>query len=145
MSNNNINDLLQENKRRLAHINATFNPITGQGSIGARKELILSDVPFPQHIPLKMWEDKLIVKLSKMGSIKRFITDYAKEAYTQEAYDCVFEQLVRIRILHDFPFWSASLALIKRKGGGQDMLFRLNRPQRILIVWVLLFELIDKW
>ena len=34
---------------------------------------------------------------------------------------------------HDFPFWAAMFAYIKRKGGGSDVLFRLNRPQRKLI------------
>ena len=45
----------------------------------------------------------------------------------------VVEQLMRIRIKYDFPFWAAMFVYIKRKGGGTDILFRLNRSQRRLI------------
>ena len=40
---------------------------------------------------------------------------------------------MRIRIRYDFPFWAAMFVYIKRKGGGTDILFRLNRSQRRLI------------
>ena len=37
------------------------------------------------------------------------------------------------RIYRDFPYWAAKYAYIKRKGGGDDILFTLNRPQRRLV------------
>ncbi|MEB3373025.1 hypothetical protein SFC43_05050 [Bacteroides sp. CR5/BHMF/2] len=42
----------------------------------------------------------------------------------------VIEQFVRIRSREDFPFWAATFVYIKNKGGGEDVLFRLTRPQR---------------
>ena len=42
----------------------------------------------------------------------------------------VIEQFVRIRSREDFPFWAATFVYIKAKGGGEDVLFRLTRPQR---------------
>ena len=37
------------------------------------------------------------------------------------------------RISNDFPYWAAKYAYIKCKGGGDDVLFKLNRPQRRLV------------
>ena len=37
---------------------------------------------------------------------------------------------MRIRNKYDFPFWAATFVYIKNKGGGEDVLFRLTRPQR---------------
>lgn len=37
------------------------------------------------------------------------------------------------RILEDFPFWAASCVRIKPKGGGEDIPFVLNPPQRKLV------------
>ena len=37
---------------------------------------------------------------------------------------------MRIRNKYDFPFWAATFGYIKNKGGGEDVLFRLTRPQR---------------
>lgn len=33
----------------------------------------------------------------------------------------------------DFEYWAASSCYIKNKGGGEDILFRLNRPQRKMV------------
>lgn len=37
------------------------------------------------------------------------------------------------RCKDDFEYWAARCCYIKRKGGGDDILFRLNRPQRKLV------------
>ena len=43
------------------------------------------------------------------------------------------ETFHRLRCRHDFPYWAATSCYIKRKGGGEDILFVLNRPQRKLV------------
>ena len=40
-----LNDILQEDDRRLAAIAAPFNPVTGEGSIGERVEVRVKDMP----------------------------------------------------------------------------------------------------
>lgn len=45
----------------------------------------------------------------------------------------VRSRILRVRIKCDFPFWAALLVNIKKKGGGQDVKFVLNRPQRKLV------------
>ena len=129
-----ISKILQENERRRAIIFAPFNPITGEGSIGQRVAFTVSDYPITtQYLPVEMMDKPFVKKLSKAGSVDAFIRDALMLPVTDEARDKVVEEFIRIRQEHDFPFWAAMFTYIKRKGGGTDVLFRLNRPQRRLI------------
>ena len=129
-----IRKILQENERRRAIVFAPFNPITGEGSIGQRVAFTVSDYPIPtQYLPVEMMDEPFVKSLSKAGSVDAFIRDALMLPVTDEARDKVVEEFIRIRQKHDYPFWAAMFAYIKRKGGGTDVLFRLNRPQRKLI------------
>lgn len=129
-----ISKILQENERRRAIVFAPFNPITGEGSIGQRVAFTISDYPIPtQYLPVEMMDEPFVKSLSKAGSVDAFIRDALMFPVTDEARDKVVEEFIRIRQKHDYPFWAAMFAYIKRKGGGTDVLFRLNRPQRKLI------------
>ena len=128
---NEINNILSVNQQRIDAINATFNPITGEGSIGERFEFVVADYPIQrQWLPMAMKSIPLIKKLAKVGSIEKFITSTLKVDYDKESRAKVISQLVRLRMRYDFAFWAASFVWIKRKGGGDDVLFRLTRPQR---------------
>lgn len=134
-----INAILSENARRHDEINAPFNPITGRGSVGARFEFFIKDFPIKrQFIPEAMRRVPLVRQLLEAGSLEAFLTDTLGLDYEyEEDYEAdrqkVVEQFVKIRIKHDFPFWAAYLVWIKNKGGGEDVLFRLTRPQRRFI------------
>lgn len=129
-----ISKILQENERRRAIVFAPFNPVTGEGSIGQRVAFTISDYPIPtQYLPVEMMDEPFVKSLSKAGSVEAFIRDALMLPVTDEARDKVVEEFIRIRQKHDYPFWAAMFAYIKRKGGGTDVLFRLNRPQRKLI------------
>lgn len=129
-----ISKILQENERRRAIVFAPFNPITGEGSIGQRVAFTISDYPIPtQYLPVEMMDEPFVKSLSNAGSVDVFIRDALMLPVTDEARDKVVEEFIRIRQKHDYPFWAAMFAYIKRKGGGTDVLFRLNRPQRKLI------------
>lgn len=129
-----ISKILQENERRRAIVFAPFNPITGEGSIGQRVAFTVSDYPIPtQYLPVEMMDEPFVKSLSKAGSVEAFIRDALMLPVTDEARDKVVEEFIRIRQKHDYPFWAAMFAYIKRKGGGTDVLLRLNRPQRKLI------------
>lgn len=126
-----ISKILQENERRRAIVFAPFNPITGEGSIGQRVAFTISDYPIPtQYLPVEMMDEPFVKSLSKAGSVDAFIRDALMLPVTDEARDKVVEEFIRIRQKHDYPFWAAMFVYIKRKGGGTDVLFRLNRPQR---------------
>lgn len=126
-----IDDIIKDNDRRNRILYATFNPISGEGSIGERNVLSLPDFPIPiQYIPIEMMGEKTIKALKKEGSVKAFINNTLNVPYTQEAIDNVVELVTRIRFRYDFAFWAATLVYIKPKGGGEDVLFRLTYPQR---------------
>lgn len=127
-------EILEENQRRLDVINKPFNPVTGRGSIGERFELHLSDFSIPcQWLPVEMQDIPLVLQLQEAGSIRKFLTDYMEVEYNEEDREKVIEQFVRLRYKYDFAFWAATLVWIKNKGGGDDVLFRLTRPQRRLV------------
>lgn len=127
-----IQNLLAENKRRKSIINATFNPITGEGSIGERFEYVNPDFPIRrQYLPVEMKKIPLVKQLLKAGTLDAFLK---KLGTTDEDYHSdrqkVIRQFVRLRIRYDFAFWAAFYVYIKNKYGGEDVLFRLTYPQR---------------
>lgn len=126
-----ISDILRENDRRNAEIHAKFNPVTGEGSIGKRRKVVISDFPIrEQWLPVGMLKVALVRQLVKCGSVAAFLSGKLETEPTASERLKVVEQFVRVRCLHDFPFWAATFVYIKNKGGGNDVLFRLTRPQR---------------
>lgn len=126
-----VNDILNENARRLDVNNAPFNPVTGRGSVGRRVRVEIAGFPIPtQWLPLSVMSVPLVKKLAQCGDLDTFIATTIKEDYSEDDRLKVIEKFVRIRCRHDFPFWAALYVWIKNKGGGEDVLFRLTRPQR---------------
>lgn len=122
--------IIEENAKRNAERNAYFNPITGEGSILEREKFELPDFALPiQYLPKAMMQVKLVKKLAKAGSIDKFLEELGAEVNDTERSK-VSRQLIRLRCKHDFAFWAATFVYIKRKGGGDDVLFRLTFPQR---------------
>lgn len=127
--------ILKENEHRQAVIHAVFNPVTGQGSVGRRVRVVISDFPIKeQWLPKAMMRVPLVRQIVKCGSIAKFLNECMDiDTPTEDDVHKVIEQFVRIRCKHDFPFWAAMFVYIKNKGGGPDVLFRLTRPQRKLV------------
>lgn len=126
-----VRAVLDENRRRHAAINAEFDPLSGAGSVGERWRLDvegLSDGPL--YLPVAMRNEEMAAALERFGSVDRYIRDERRMTVTPGRRQEVMTAFERVRSLHDFPFWCARFAYIKTKGGGEDTLFRLNRPQR---------------
>ena len=128
-----IHNIIEENNRRNAEVYARFDPISGFGSVGERVKVVIEDFPIrTQYLPVEMMKVPLVRQLAECGSIKAFLQDIGAD--DEEDYESdrlkVISQFVRIRNRHDFPFWAATFVYIKNKGGGEDVLFRLTRPQR---------------
>ena len=134
MSEKAIQLLLEENERRRSIVYALFNPVTGEGSVGERTALYIKDFPIQkQYVPTEMVDEPFVKRLVKAGGVENLIKDEMGMQVTAEAIEKVVENFIRIRIRYDFPFWCAMFVYIKKKGGGEDILFRLNRPQRKLV------------
>lgn len=129
-------EIIKENKRRVDLINDTFNPLTGEGSPLERVPLRLSDYILPvQYIPISMANKKLVTELSKSGSILSFLKSInVPDDEIEQERENLIKQFVLLRIKHDFPFWAYSYVKIKNKFGGKNIPFKLNRPQRKLLL-----------
>ena len=126
-----IREILEENERRLSVMYAPFNPVTGEGSIGERTPLHVDDFPIPtQFLPNEMLDEPLVKSLVKVGTVKALVENTLRLPYSNDAFEKVVGEFTRLRARYDFPFWAASFVFIKRKGGGNDVLFRLTFPQR---------------
>lgn len=115
---NEIEEILAENSRRLARIDSVagsegFDPVTGRGSTGPRFEVVGPNGE-RMWLPDSMRDTEVGRRLLGGGKVTAAMLDTE-------------------RVRHDFPYWAATRARIKRKGGGEDVLFRLNRAQRRLV------------
>jgi hypothetical protein len=125
-----IEDIIRENDKRLEQINKPFNPITGENSTGERVKVEISDFAIKVlYLPIKCLEDKLICELVQCGSISAYCKKKGLPC-TAEVKAQITDTFFRLRCKYDFPFWCAMFVYIKNKGGGDDVLFRLTRPQR---------------
>lgn len=86
-------------------------------------------------MPIEMMDYPLVKQLKKAGSVDAFLDGMMGVEPNDDDREKVVEQFIRIRIKEDVCFWFAFLVYIKRKGGGENVLFRLNRPQRKLVAW----------
>ncbi len=129
-----IAKLLTENDRRNEVMYAHFDPVTGEGSIGERVRVCISDFAIPtQWLPVEMMDIPFVKKLVEAGSINNFLSSVMHVEPNEEDYIKVSRTLIRLRYKHDFPFWTATLVYIHNKDAGKDVLFRLWYPQRILV------------
>ena len=128
-----IEELVKEDDRRVAEIRAPFNPITGEGSVGKRKQVHIDDLyPYDMLLPQPMLQNKLVKLLIKAGSIQSFCLDRYGEC-TTETREKVIREFIRVRCRHDFPFYAYAYNEIKNKEGGKMIHFRLSYPQRYLL------------
>lgn len=126
--------ILRENDRRNDIVYAPFDPITGEGSVGPRVRVVVPDFVIPvQWLPESMMQVEFVRLLVEAGSIGAFLSDVLKVEPNEADRSKVSRKLIRLRYRHDFPFWCATLVKVKKKGGGDDVLFRLWYPQRRLV------------
>ena len=129
-----IASILEEDERRKRLMYASFNPITGFGSIGDRVKVGISDFVLPeQWLPTSMARLPLIKSLAKFGSIESFLENELKVVPNEVDFGKVSQTIIRLRMRHDFAFWAASLVKIQNKSAGENVLFRLRYPQRLLV------------
>ena len=129
-----IQGMIVENERRMAELSDNFNPLTGYRSVGERKRVDIPDFPIPtQWLPVEMLEDPFVSDLISLGFVNmgRIVSDCDNPTDVQ--LNVLLERFLRIRYYYDFPCWAWLQAKIHPKGSGDDIPFRLNRPQRKLI------------
>lgn len=128
-----IANILEVNKGRYASLMEYFNPLTGENSVGERVELHIPDYEIPiQYVPKAMLDESFVQRIISCGGIEPYLERYFPDDI-DEAREIVYKTLIKIRSKHDFPFWTYTFVRIKPKSGGDDIPFKLNRPQRRLV------------
>lgn len=107
MKNENIKDIIAENRRRTARLADNYDPISGQGCLGER-------------ITVRRRGGKDVLVPATMT---------ADPSYRKQMSAHDFNQL---RQRYDFEYWCATCVTVKDKSGYADVRLRLNRPQRII-------------
>lgn len=121
-----IKQILEENEQRRKSAEAVFNAYTGEGAPGPR---VLLEIP--GYFIKKQWVPERMMKVELVReAIAKGVKGLAKELEVEEKI--IEEQLTRIRLKYDFAFWCYTCSTIKNKQGGDDIPFKLNRPQRRL-------------
>lgn len=129
-----VSEILRVNDRRNEIMFAHCDYLSGEGSIGERVRVSISDFVMPvQWIPVDMMNIPFVQKLVGAGSIDAFLSDVLQVEPNDVDHHKVAEKFIRLRYRYDFAFWAASLIWIHNKDGGDDVLFRLRYPQRILV------------
>lgn len=122
-------EIIKENKRRLALINAPYDPMTGEGSPIPREKVRIADSPLPDMwLPLPMLDEPTVQALIEKG----FYGVMRMGRYpTNDRYLNVFwEDFCRIRIRYDYEFYARMCQTIQDKVTLKEIPFILNRAQR---------------
>ncbi len=107
--------IIGQNARRLAAIYAPYDPIKGNPRD-----------PNRFHFKAGALEAWLPKEMEREPLVRELLQGKPLDEHTAR-------ELTRLRSRHDFPFWAAKFAYIKQKGGGEDVLLVLKRPQRKLV------------
>ncbi|MDE7109014.1 MAG: terminase [Muribaculaceae bacterium] len=122
--------IIEENIARTRLRNDPNDPVKGDPNDPGR--FLLDVAGFKQYIPLPMKGEVMVSTLLKCGSVEKYLREI-KGCDSPETRDAFTREWDILRSRHDFPYWAAKFAYIKKKGGGDDILFTLNRPQRKLV------------
>lgn len=106
----NIDEIIEENRRRNSLLDIPYNPIKGIGCCGERQLVVATEYNDGEaHVPEAMIKDRMY------GLVK------------------THDDWVKLRCRYDFEYWCATCVEIKDKITGQDKKFVLNAPQRRVV------------
>lgn len=125
-----IKEILEENRRRNMSAARLYDPVAGDPDEAGRIWFPVKGLEC--HIPVEMTREQFVRDLMKCGSLDGYLS-VLKGSEATATREWVLRKWTVTRCRHDFPFWAATFAYIKRKGGGDDVLFVLNRAQRKLV------------
>ena len=112
ISDKKLKELLEEDKRRLTSLLASYRPITGENAPGLRFECVIEDFLKGKKLwlPVEMLKEKKFCAIIKCGSISAFCEKYMPDLDQEKARDAVFRYLIRLRCKHDFYFFAYAYA-----------------------------------
>ena len=127
-----LEDIVQENLRRLEVIHTPYDPQVGTEycDIIKRAKIELPDAPLPvQYISVEMEDEPVVQVLRQEGSLKKAAKVVIGKD-SQRAILLLYRYFVKIRVQYDFEFWTCTHPKIKLKGKPRRDYLVLNRAQR---------------
>ena len=121
--------MIEENKKRLALINAPYDPKTGEGSPIPRTLVEIPDSPLPKMwLPNDMLLDPVVQSVIEHGF--HYHIYKAGLPVNDKTMNIFWEDFSRIRNKYDYEWYARMCQTISAKGQGRDIPFTLNYPQR---------------
>ena len=100
-------DIIHENKKRLAAINAPYNQITGEGCTGPRTPVEIKNCPIPRlWLPDSMLDNPTVETLIDKGFTT--LLTQAGIPITPQTLNQMWEDFSRIRLEYDFEFFAGT-------------------------------------
>ncbi|MBQ6724052.1 MAG: hypothetical protein IJQ84_06020 [Paludibacteraceae bacterium] len=131
-----IDDIIEENKRRLQVFATEYNPITGEGCDSCeRLPFKANELGYDWLVPFDCYDEKIFRDIRSCdGSIREYLHRLGLR-YTRVNLEEVRREIIKARCRHDFEYCAASYFYIKDKNplNPKDILFVLNRGQRRLL------------
>ena len=124
---NNISEIVIENKRRNALLDAPYDPIKGTGGPLFRFRFSYPDYGIDIYIPKTMCSDYYTSHILKYNSFQAAAGALALSA------DDLFKKFTLERFKHDFEFWAATTIKILHKDLFIAVPFVLRKVQRKLL------------
>lgn len=121
--------MIEENKKRLALVNAPYDPMTGEGSPIPRTLVEIPDSPLPKMwLPNDMLLDPVVQSVIEHGF--HWHIRKAGLPVNDKTMNHFWEDFSRIRNKYDYEWYARMCQTISAKGQGRDIPFTLNYPQR---------------
>ena len=127
MSENEVRNIIEENKEHYNALFSEYDPLTGVGSPIERVRLTLTRDGHHIYIPKYIASASAFAKMLQYPSIEDYIQE---NNYKRED---VYDVITRLRIKYDFEYWAATCATIFDKTSGQEVKFVLRKAQRKLL------------
>ena len=128
----NIPDILSENRRRVAELFSPYDPVKGEGSPLKRVAFVL-DNHTTHYIPVWMLEVRWVADIVNAGGLAQWGSKTINRELTKDEFVEAYQKYVEIRCKYDFEYWAATQAHIMDKETGDETLFVLNKPQRVVL------------
>lgn len=128
----NSDDILAENARRLAYVNALYDPQVGTQHCDEirRMPIRVEDAPLLEmNIPVELENEPVVKLLQQEKSLAKACKRiWGAASETQQI--SLWRYFHKVRCKYDFEYWCCTQIRIKYKGKGKRDPFILNRAQR---------------
>lgn len=135
-----VKSIIKRNTEKHKALDKPYNPITGEGCVGERVRLVVTDAPcfvtsenmetesFTFHLPKPMMQTKIFKQLKKYGSVEKLFeaTGIELNLHTYLAFWTTF---CEVRIEYDFEYFAVAYQTIEDGDSGEDIPFQLKRAQ----------------